>query len=126
MKIKVTSVMVQNQDKALKFYTDVLGFVKKRDIPLGEARWLTVVSKEEQDKELMGNKLTYFIKNGKVKAKGSLIKDKMEGEWNFYRETGQLWQVGNFKNDKNNGTWLQYDKNDKLEFQESFNDNKIV
>ncbi len=49
MKIKVTSVMVENQDKALKFYTDVLGFVKKRDIPLGEARWLTVVSKEEQD-----------------------------------------------------------------------------
>lgn len=49
MKIKVTSVMVENQDKALKFYTDVLGFVKKRDIPLGEARWLTVVSKQEQD-----------------------------------------------------------------------------
>lgn len=49
MKIKVTSVMVENQDKALKFYTNILGFVKKRDIPLGEARWLTVVSKEEQD-----------------------------------------------------------------------------
>ena len=50
MKIKVTSVMVDNQDKALKFYTEILGFVKKRDIPLGKARWLTVVSKEEQDK----------------------------------------------------------------------------
>jgi len=49
MKIAVTSVMVDNQDKALKFYTEILGFVKKRDIPLGEARWLTVVSKEEQD-----------------------------------------------------------------------------
>jgi predicted enzyme related to lactoylglutathione lyase len=49
MKIKVTSIMVDNQDKALKFYTEVLGFVKKRDIPLGKARWLTVVSKEEQD-----------------------------------------------------------------------------
>jgi catechol 2,3-dioxygenase-like lactoylglutathione lyase family enzyme len=49
MKIKVTSVMVDNQDKALKFYTEILGFVKKRDIPLGKARWLTVVSKEEQD-----------------------------------------------------------------------------
>ncbi|MEP7231343.1 MAG: VOC family protein [Ginsengibacter sp.] len=49
MKIKVTSVMVNNQDKALKFYTDILGFVQKRDKPLGEARWLTVVSKEEQD-----------------------------------------------------------------------------
>jgi predicted enzyme related to lactoylglutathione lyase len=49
MKIKLTSVMVDNQDKALKFYTDVLGFVKKRDIPMGEHKWLTVVSKEEQD-----------------------------------------------------------------------------
>jgi catechol 2,3-dioxygenase-like lactoylglutathione lyase family enzyme len=49
MKIKVTSIMVDNQDKALKFYTEVLGFVKKRDIPLGKARWLTVVPKEEQD-----------------------------------------------------------------------------
>ena len=49
MKIKVTSVMVDNQDKALKFYTEILGFVKKREIPLGEARWLTVVSEEEQD-----------------------------------------------------------------------------
>lgn len=49
MKIKVTSVFVQNQDKALQFYTQVLGFVKKREIPLGEHKWLTVVSKEEQD-----------------------------------------------------------------------------
>jgi len=76
--------------------------------------------------ELTGNKLTYFFKNGKVKAEGFLIKEKMEGEWKFYRETGQLWQVGNFKNDMKNGTWVRYDKNDKLEYQETFNDNKIV
>ena len=60
MKIAVTSVMVDNQDKALKFYTDVLGFVKKRDIPLGEARWLTVVSKEEQDGVELLLELTNF------------------------------------------------------------------
>jgi len=48
MKIKLTSVPINDYDKALKFYTDVLGFVKKRDIPLGEgARWITVVSPEE-------------------------------------------------------------------------------
>jgi catechol 2,3-dioxygenase-like lactoylglutathione lyase family enzyme len=47
MKIWVTSVFVDDQDKALKFYTDVLGFVKKHDIPLGTHKWLTVVSKEE-------------------------------------------------------------------------------
>jgi predicted enzyme related to lactoylglutathione lyase len=44
MKIKLTSIMVENQDKALKFYTDVFGFVKKHDIPVGEYKWLTVVS----------------------------------------------------------------------------------
>lgn len=50
MKVKVISVPVQNQAKALQFYTEKLGFVKKIDIPLGEdARWLTVVSGEEQD-----------------------------------------------------------------------------
>jgi len=50
MKIKLASVPIDDYDKALKFYTDVLGFVKKRDIPLGEgARWLTVVSAQEPD-----------------------------------------------------------------------------
>ena len=48
MKIRLTSVSIDDYDKALKFYTEVLGFVKKRDIPLGEgARWITVVSPEE-------------------------------------------------------------------------------
>lgn len=41
--------MVADQDKALKFYTEVLGFIKKNEIPMGEYKWLTVVSKEEQN-----------------------------------------------------------------------------
>jgi catechol 2,3-dioxygenase-like lactoylglutathione lyase family enzyme len=49
MRINVTSVLVDDQDKALRFYTDVLGFVKKTEIPLGEARWLTVVSPEKAE-----------------------------------------------------------------------------
>ena len=49
MKIKLTSVLVDDQDKALKFYTDVLGFVKKKDIPVGEFKFLTVVSPDEPD-----------------------------------------------------------------------------
>jgi len=50
MKIKLTSVPIEDYDKALKFYTEVLGFMKKRDIPLGEgARWITVVSPEDPD-----------------------------------------------------------------------------
>ncbi|HEY2980943.1 MAG TPA: VOC family protein, partial [Anaerolineales bacterium] len=50
MRIKLTSVSIDDYDKALKFYTEMLGFVKKRDIPLGEgARWLTVVSPQDRD-----------------------------------------------------------------------------
>jgi predicted enzyme related to lactoylglutathione lyase len=54
MKIQLTSVLVDDQDKALKFYTDILGFIKKREIPLGEYKWLTVVSPDgPQDIELL-------------------------------------------------------------------------
>jgi predicted enzyme related to lactoylglutathione lyase len=49
MKIKVTSVYVDDQDKALRFYTGVLGFVKKADVTQGPFRWLTVASPEEPD-----------------------------------------------------------------------------
>jgi catechol 2,3-dioxygenase-like lactoylglutathione lyase family enzyme len=49
MKIVVTSVLVDDQAKALRFYTGVLGFVKKEDVPVGDARWLTVVSPDDPD-----------------------------------------------------------------------------
>ncbi len=49
MKIKVTSVYVDDQSKALRFYTDVLGFTKKTDFSQGPFRWLTVASPEEPD-----------------------------------------------------------------------------
>ena len=49
MFIPVTSIPVDDQDKALAFYTDALGFVKKTDIPVGEAKWLTVVSPDAPD-----------------------------------------------------------------------------
>jgi catechol 2,3-dioxygenase-like lactoylglutathione lyase family enzyme len=49
MRITLTSVLVDDQDKALRFYTDVLGFQKKAEIPLGEHRWLTVVSPADPD-----------------------------------------------------------------------------
>jgi catechol 2,3-dioxygenase-like lactoylglutathione lyase family enzyme len=49
MKIKLTSIMVDDQEKAEKFYTGVFGFVKKHDIPVGEYRWITVVSPEGPD-----------------------------------------------------------------------------
>jgi catechol 2,3-dioxygenase-like lactoylglutathione lyase family enzyme len=49
MRINVTSVLVDDQAKALDFYTEVLGFEKKTDVPVGEHRWLTVVSPEARD-----------------------------------------------------------------------------
>jgi catechol 2,3-dioxygenase-like lactoylglutathione lyase family enzyme len=49
MKIVVTNVYVDDQDKALRFYTNVLGFVKKTEIPMGETRWLTVVAPDDPD-----------------------------------------------------------------------------
>ena len=49
MRINLSSVLVDDQEKALRFYTEVLGFVKKTEIPMGEHRWLTVVSPEDPD-----------------------------------------------------------------------------
>ena len=49
MRIYITSIFVDDQQKALEFYTDVLGFEKRDDLPLGRDRWLTVVSPEEPD-----------------------------------------------------------------------------
>jgi catechol 2,3-dioxygenase-like lactoylglutathione lyase family enzyme len=49
MRINLTSVLVDDQAKALAFYTDVLGFVTKTDVPVGDHRWLTVVGPEEPD-----------------------------------------------------------------------------
>jgi predicted enzyme related to lactoylglutathione lyase len=49
MKVAIDSVWINDQDKALKFYTEVLGFEKKLDIPVGKYRWLTVIAPEDPD-----------------------------------------------------------------------------
>ena len=49
MKVNLSSILVDDQDKALRFYTEVLGFVKKDEIPIGDDRWLTVVSPDDPD-----------------------------------------------------------------------------
>ncbi|NPV84223.1 MAG: VOC family protein [Candidatus Aminicenantes bacterium] len=49
MRIRLLSIPVADQDRALRFYTEKLGFILKKDIPLGEARWLTVVSSEDPE-----------------------------------------------------------------------------
>jgi predicted enzyme related to lactoylglutathione lyase len=62
MKIKLTSVYVNDQDKALRFYTEVLGFVKKADFSKGPFRWLTVASADDQD----GTELQLALDNDPV------------------------------------------------------------
>jgi catechol 2,3-dioxygenase-like lactoylglutathione lyase family enzyme len=75
MKIKLTSVSIDDYDKAIKFYTEVMGFVKKHDIPLGEgARWITVVSPEEPNgTELLLEPNAYYPAMKALKE--SLVKD---------------------------------------------------
>jgi predicted enzyme related to lactoylglutathione lyase len=89
LRIVVTSVFVEDQERALAFYTDVLGFVKKTDIPLGEARWLTVASAADPDGvELLlepnGNHVARSYQEG-VKGQGipvtSFAVDNLEAEY---------------------------------------------
>ncbi|KOA18490.1 MORN repeat variant [Clostridium homopropionicum DSM 5847] len=72
------------------------------------------------------NKLTYYFKNGKIKAEGPFENNQMEGEWRFYRESGQLWQIGNFQNGKKHGTWIRFNKDDQQEYNEEFKDGKLI
>lgn len=75
---------------------------------------------------LEGHYLTYFFKNGKVKAEGKSVDGVMQGEWKFYRETGRLWQVGHFKDNQKHGTWIRYDKQGNLEYNETFENGTIT
>ena len=76
--------------------------------------------------DLTQEKLTYYYKNGNLKAEGPFQNSEMNGEWRFYRESGQLWQVGNFKNNLKHGEWIRFDKNDEVEYFENFVDGKKV
>lgn len=72
------------------------------------------------------NKLTYYYKNGKIKAEGPFEDNQMEGEWIFYRESGQLWQIGNFKDGKKHGKWIRFNKNNEEEYNEEFEQGKQI
>jgi antitoxin component YwqK of YwqJK toxin-antitoxin module len=71
-------------------------------------------------------KLTYYYKNGKIKAEGPFENIQMEGEWIFYRESGQLWQIGNFQSGKKHGKWIRFNKENQEEYNEEFKDGKII
>lgn len=76
--------------------------------------------------ELSNEIMTWYFKNGRVKAQGPYIQGKMEGEWTFYRETGELWQTGQLKCDLKHGQWIRYDRAGEVEYQEEFVEGKQV
>lgn len=86
MKIKLTSVHVDDQDKALRFYTEVLGFVKTGDFSQGSYRWLTVASAEEPD----GTQLQLALNNNPAaKAYQQAIFQHSQPAANFYTDDVQ-------------------------------------
>src|SRR5882757_10063360 len=96
MKIILTSVFVDDQDDALMFYTEKLGFVKKQDVPVGQFKWLTVVSPDDQDgTELLlepsDNPVAKEYKKGLV-AQGipaaSFGVDNVDGEYKRLKKLG--------------------------------------
>ncbi|MCC5895416.1 MAG: hypothetical protein JJU16_08150 [Alkalibacterium sp.] len=70
--------------------------------------------------------LIYYYEDGTEKAKGPFKDEMMEGEWIFYRKTGELWQVGHFKDNKKDGRWQRYDREGQLEYDEEFNEGKVI
>jgi len=86
MKIKLTSVYVDDQDKALRFYTEVLGFVKKAEFSQGPFRWLTVASPEDPD----GTELQLALNNSPAaKAYQQAIAQQGQPAANFYSDDVQ-------------------------------------
>jgi predicted enzyme related to lactoylglutathione lyase len=86
MKIRLTSVYVDDQDKALRFYTDVLGFAKKADFTQGPFRWLTVASPEEPD----GAELQLALNNDPAaKAYQQAMFEKRQAAAMFYADDVQ-------------------------------------
>lgn len=77
-------------------------------------------SNGQNTKQLDGDTLTYFFKDGRVKAKGKYIEGKMDGKWLFYKKEGYLWQEGNFKMDQKHGAWIRYKSNGSVDNETEF------
>ena len=76
--------------------------------------------------QIQDDQLTYYYKNGAVKAVGAFFNEMMEGKWHFYKETGQLFQIGHFYHEHKHGSWIRYDKNNQIEFDEIFDLGKKI
>jgi catechol 2,3-dioxygenase-like lactoylglutathione lyase family enzyme len=101
MRIHVTSVMVADQEKAFRFYTEVLGFVKKIDMPTGDFRWLTVVSPESpNDVELLLEPMGFAPARTYQKALfeagiplTSFLVDDIQKEWSRLESQGVVFTM---------------------------------
>ncbi|MFS0777159.1 VOC family protein [Neobacillus sp. 3P2-tot-E-2] len=96
MKIVVTSLFVEDQEKALQFYTEKLGFVKKHDVPTGEYRWITLVSQEEQNgtELLLEPNVHPAAKEYQAKISSEGIPATMFGVEDIQNEYNRLLEIG--------------------------------
>lgn len=76
--------------------------------------------------EQKGDTLTYFFKNGDIKARGKCVNGKFQGKWIFNKKEGFLWQVGHFKDHKKHGKWIRYKPNGSVEKEAKYINGKEV
>lgn len=74
--------------------------------------------------EQKGDMLTFYHKDGKVKARGQCVDGSFEGEWKFFKKEGFLWQVGHFKNNQKHGKWTRYDADGNIEKEQIYVEGK--
>lgn len=76
--------------------------------------------------EQRGDTLTYYHKDGRVKARGACIDGSFEGKWEFFKKEGFLWQIGHFNHNQKHGTWIRYKANGDIEKEQTFREGKLL
>ncbi|HEU5122237.1 MAG TPA: hypothetical protein VFT59_05315 [Candidatus Saccharimonadales bacterium] len=74
--------------------------------------------------EQKGDILTYYHKDGKIKARGMCVDGVFQGKWLFYKKEGYLWQEGHFKDSQKHGIWTRYKADGSIEKEEVFEEGK--
>ena len=75
--------------------------------------------------EQKGDILTYYFKNGEIKAKGKYVDGNMQGKWIFNKKEGYLWQIGHFDDDgKQHGSWTVYNQDGSIQKEKQFEHGK--
>lgn len=77
-------------------------------------------------KEQKRDILTYYHKDGKIKAQGKCVDGVFQGKWLFNKKAGYLWSIGHFKDNKKHGKWIRYKADGSVEKEETFENGKVV